>query len=94
MESKECAEYEIRITEKCGRKYGKAAKRMNPGLRGIIESELNSLRHDPDLGSNLEWNLDPAIHPYRQVFLPDSMQNGSLPMRGNNHSNKPPRPHV
>ena len=57
MEAEKCAEYDIRMTSKCRRRYDKDARRMNPRLRSIIESEIDSLRSDPGRGSKLEWNL-------------------------------------
>ena len=50
---------------------------MDPHLRDIIESELDSLGHDPDRGSGLEWNLAGlrSIHmgelSYRIVYKAD-----------------------
>ena len=57
MEAEECAECDIRMTSKRRRKYNKDAERLDPRLRGIIESGLDALRSDPSRGPGLEWNL-------------------------------------
>ena len=77
MEAEECTEYDIRMTDKCQRRYNKDARKMDTRLRNIIESELDALRHDPNRGPKLEWNLDGfrSIHidefSYRIVYKTD-----------------------
>ena len=57
MEAKECAKCDIHMTSKRRRRYNKDAERVDPRLRGIIESGLDALRSDPSRGPGLEWNL-------------------------------------
>ena len=57
MEAEECTECDIHMTSKRQRRYNKDAERMDPRLRGIIESGLDALRSDPSRGPGLEWNL-------------------------------------
>lgn len=78
MGAKKCKDYEVYMTDQCRREYRRACKRMDSGLRGAIESELDKLRGDPRRGDELERDLDGmrSIHingfSHRMVYDVDS----------------------
>ena len=66
MGAKKCKDYEVYMTDQCRREYRRACKRMDSGLRGAIESELDKLR-GAGTSLNATWT---ACAPFTSTGFP------------------------
>ena len=78
MKPRECDKYDACLSNRRGREYRKAYKRINPRLRDTIDSEIHCLRTDPRRGAEPAQDLAGmrSIHidrfSYRTVYRVDN----------------------